>query len=278
MFFLKESNLKNLNSYLSLYKRNFEGHHFSIQYLDWLYNKNPTKKFYGIDITLKNKVIGQCGGIPTEFSYKNKIIKSIICVNVCLDKKYRKRGLIEIAQKKLILMLKKKKFDLVFTIANFSAKNSWLKSVQAKILNPLEVKIFFLTKNTIKNNKKFKNTMHTIWPLKKLNWRIQSSRNRFKVINLDDLICLENKINILSAISPINHNASKIKKNSSFNLMPKLFIGFGFDRIFNSLSLNLPLFLRPSPLLFIYKILDTSKLKDKNLKDIYFSLADFDVY
>ena len=278
MFFLKKSNLKNLNSYLNLYKRNFENHYFSSQYLNWLYNKNPKRKFYGIDIILKNKIVGQCGGIPVDFIYKNKIIKSIICINVCLDEKYRNQGLIENAQKKLILMLKKKKFDFVFTIANFNARNSWLKSVKAKILNPLEVKLFFLSKNAIRDSKKFKNSMHTVWPLTKLNWRIQSSRSNFKIRVLSNFICLENKIKFLSAISPIKYNDSKIKKNNYFNLMPKLFIGFGFKRIFNSMSLELPLFLRPSPLFFIYKILNIAKLKDKNFKDIHFSLADFDVY
>ena len=280
MYSFKISNLNRINNYLEIFKENFKGHIFSKKYLNWLYKKNLEKKIIGIDILHKNKIIGHCGGIPVKFVYKKKIISSVICINICLSSSHRKKGLIDNAQKKLLNLSKKKRYDFIFTVANETAKRSWLRSINANYLKPLEVKFFFNFKLKDNISNLFKNVMTPRWSEKKIKWRIQSPRSKFEVKNISSLECLVNNISIFKSISPL-----RISKNIKYDyfkyrsLIPNIFIGIGFKRVFNNFfSLEIPLFLRPSPLYFIYKIINKSKLKEKNFKDIQFSLADFDVY
>ena len=67
----------NLKNYSDLYLRCFRNHQLNIDYLDWLYNKNPDGKYIGIDCFDGEKLIGQVGGIPFEFLWNNKKLKPI---------------------------------------------------------------------------------------------------------------------------------------------------------------------------------------------------------
>lgn len=279
MYSFRISNLNNIDNYLSIFKQNFKGHLFSKKYLIWLYRQNFEKKIFGIDTVYKNKIVGHCGGIPIKFIYKKKVFKSLLCINICLNDIHRKKGLIDKAQKRLLSLSEKKKIDFIFTIANKAAKKSWLRSIDAKILRPLEVKLFYNLK--FKNNisKIFSKTMYPDWPQKKIDWRIKSPRSKFKIKQIRNLKFLINKISIFRSISPIKIAENKKSNGKMKYIVPNIFIGIGFKRIFdNCFAIELPLFLRPSPLYFIYKIINKSKLKEKNFKDIQFSIADFDVY
>jgi predicted acetyltransferase len=277
MYSLKVSNHNKINSYLELFKQNFPGHFFSIHYLEWLYKKNPDGKLIGVDIFFNKEIVGHVGGIPINFTYNKKKIKSLIAINFCLNKQYRKSGLIYKAQKKLFKILKDKKFVLFITIANTSAVKSWLK-VKLEVLKPLEVKFFYPKLDSFNDLDIFKKKLHPQWTKKKLQWRTQSPRTNFKVIKFNNFICLENKIKFLSALSPIKLDEDYKFAKSLKNILPKIFIGLGFKKIFNTFSIDIPLFLRPSPLIFMYKIFNKSNFKKQYLKEMQFSLVDMDVY
>jgi len=277
MYSLKLSNHNKINSYLKIFNRNFPGHFFSSPYLEWLYKKNPDGKLIGVDIFFNKEIVGHVGGVPINFIYKNKKKKSFLNINLCLNKQYRKSGLISKAQKKLFKILKNKKFDFFITIANAPAVKSWLK-VKLKVLKPLEVKFFYPKSDSIIDSDIFKNILHPQWTKKKIQWRTQSPRTNFKTIKLNNFICLKNRIKFLSALSVIKYDPNTQFSNKLQNILPKVFIGLGFAKIFNTCNVNIPLFLRPSPLIFMYKIFNKSNFKKQYLKNIQFSLADLDVY
>ena len=68
-----KSDLKKLPKYIELYKRCFKKYPLNknYQYFEWLYKKNPSGEFIGIDAfdTEKGLEIGQVGGVPYNFNY-----------------------------------------------------------------------------------------------------------------------------------------------------------------------------------------------------------------
>ena len=70
--FKKSDPKKNLSKYKKLYITCFGNKKFKLDYLNWLYNKNPEGKFIGIDVFHNEKIVGQVGGIPQIYIYKKK--------------------------------------------------------------------------------------------------------------------------------------------------------------------------------------------------------------
>ena len=68
----KISDLALLDEYLKLYEKSFKNFNKKKNYFDWLYLNNPMGKFIGIDVFDKNKLIGQVGGVPYDFTFKKK--------------------------------------------------------------------------------------------------------------------------------------------------------------------------------------------------------------
>ena len=104
MITYKVSNLSNINQYLELYKRCFKNFGKNFNYLNWLYKKNPLGDYVGIDAFHNNNLIGQIGGIPYNFKFKNNILKTLVSINICVDENYR--------GKKIFLNLSKSLFPI----------------------------------------------------------------------------------------------------------------------------------------------------------------------
>ena len=85
----KISDLNLLSEYLNLYKKCFSGFKKNIEYFRWLYEDNPMGHYIGIDAFDGDKLIGQVGGIPYIFKFYNNDIKTLVPINICIDKSYR---------------------------------------------------------------------------------------------------------------------------------------------------------------------------------------------
>lgn len=277
MYYYKKTNLNRNLDYLKLYNNNFKGHFFTLDYINWLYKKNPDGTFFGIDIFHKKKIIGQCGGIPFYLCKNSRKIKSFISINICLDKAHRGKGIMVNAQKKLLKLLKIKKYVFFCALPNYLAIKSWIKSFKLKFYKPLDVRFFIFGIDSL-NNYNFNDALKIIWSHKKIRWRLKSPRTKFKLFNYKDNIFIYLKIKFLKIISPIKYKKRKEILKKNFTFMPAIFIGLGFKKFFKTLSFNIPLFLRPAPLFFIYKILNKSVLNDKDIDNVQFTIADFDVY
>ena len=87
----KISNLNLLNKYLELYKSCFPRFNKNIDYFKWLYSHNPMGNYTGIDAFDGDRLVGQIGGIPYDFKFHNNKIKTLVSINICINKLYRGR-------------------------------------------------------------------------------------------------------------------------------------------------------------------------------------------
>tara|TARA_B100000989_G_C19509810_1_gene458394 strand:- start:614 stop:862 length:249 start_codon:yes stop_codon:yes gene_type:complete len=77
----------------------------------------------------------------------------------------------------------------------------------------------------------------------------------------------------ISNLNRINNYLEIFKENFKGHFFSKKYLNW-----LSKKNLEIPLFIRPSPLHFIYRIINKSKLKEKNFKDIQFLLDNLDVY
>ena len=276
-----KSDPKKLPKYIELYKRCFKKYPLNknYQYFDWLYKKNPSGEFIGIDAfdTERGLEIGQVGGVPYIFNYLGTHIKILQSINVCVDKNYRGQKLFKKMASKLELYSKEQNYSLIIAIANAQATPAWINSISMKFLSKLDV---FLTYNLSEIEKlNISNEIfRSLWDDKLINWRRSNPSNPAKVIKGHKIKLISSSVlSIFKVFSFLeNKNFSINYDSNEMFILPNLFLGLLPQKI-KSLHFKIPEIIKPSPLNFLYK--DISQ-KNINLtkENCYFTYLDFDAY
>ena len=276
-----KSDLKKIPKYIELYKRCFKKYPLNknYQYFDWLYKKNPSGEFIGIDAfdTERGLEIGQVGGVPYIFNYLGTHIKILQSINVCVDKNYRGQKLFKKMASKLELYAKEQNYSLIIAIANAQATPAWINSISMKFLSKLDV---FLTYNLSEIEKlNISNEIfRSLWDDKLINWRRSNPSNPAKVIKGHKIKLISSSVlSIFKVFSFLeNKNFSINYDSNEMFILPNLFLGLLPQKI-KSLHFKIPEIIKPSPLNFLYK--DISQKKLNLTKDnCYFTYLDFDAY
>ena len=134
----KISNLDLLNNYLILYKKCFPVFKKNIEYFRWLYNANPMGKYIVIDAFDGDKLVGQIGCIPYDFKFHNNKIRTIVSINICIDKLYRGGQIFHKLSSSFEKLLIKNNYDLLIAIGNKMASPAWIRSLNMKNLGQLK--------------------------------------------------------------------------------------------------------------------------------------------
>ena len=279
MIEFKKTNLDKLNDYLELYKRSFKKFEKNFEYLKWQYIKNPHGNFVGIDCYDNNTLIGQVGGIPKEFIFNNKKIKSLISINVCVDPLYKGKGIFKKMAIRFEQIAKNLNFDLIIAIANKAATIPWQKSIALMKLNALDVFVGF---GKLENDKVIENNynFYSLWNKETLEWRIKNPINEtfFQKIKNNQSVYSKSNFPLIDAYSPMVFLEDKIDKITFKKKIyrPIVYVGLINDFKKTNLLFNLPEFLKPSPLNFLYKFTKSNDVLDP--KKVFFTFLDFDAF
>lgn len=277
---LKISDSKNnLNIYSELYSKCFKEKKFKISYLNWLYNENPDGNFIGIDYFENGKLVAQAGGIPHEFILNKKKVKLLISVNVCVEPKYQGKWIFSKILVNLEKLIQDLNFDGIIGVANKVAYPFWLRSIKMKKLKPLDVFIG-LGELDLQNIQKSTYNFYTYWTENKLKWRIKNPNNftSIRSINNNFSVCSKTNYFFFDAYSPLIFfdNNFKFRSFRKSFFKPVVYLGLIDDVKKTKFLYNLPEFLKPSPLHFIYKFFKSDE--DLNSKKIFFTFLDFDIF
>lgn len=278
MLTYRVSNINLINNYLNLYNRCFNNYNKDIKYLKWLYTKNPLGNFVGIDVFDKKNLIGQVGGIPYNFKYKNKVLKTLVSINVCVDQAYRGRKIFQNLTKKLEILLKNKRYELLIGIGNKLATPTWIKSIQMKYLCQLDVFIGFKDFSKMQISIKDYN-LYTDWNTNLIDWRSSNPHNETNIENYKDLGLVYSKTQIpfLKVYAPYpfkieNKFTQQFKNKHDL----KIFIGLSKDINNSFFFKKIPQYLKPSPLNFLYKFLNQNY--NLNKEEVFITFLDFDAF
>ena len=277
----KNSNThKNLNQYIKLYNICFGKNKYKLDYLDWLYNNNPDGKYVGIDCFDDENLIAQVGGIPHVFICNKKKVNFLISIMVCVDPKYQGQRLFSKMLVKFEQIAKELNFDGIIAIANKAANKSWLRSLEMKNLGPLDVFVGYGKLNTDSVYKN-KYNFYTSWSKRKLEWRIKNPYNKslFHSDNKNKSVFSNNDLFFIDAYSPVVFFEDDIKELKTIKrniCKPIVYVGLINEFKKTPLLFNLPSFLKPSPLNFLYKFLKTDQILEP--EKLFFTFLEFDAF
>ena len=278
MIIYKISTLNSLSAYLDLYQNCFENYDKDLTYLNWLYSKNPKGSFVGIDVFDDDILVGQIGGIPINFKFFNNPIKTIVSMNICIRKEYRRGRIFYNLAKRFEQHLIDNNFELIIGIANQVATPAWIRSIKLKYLCQLKTFIGFYDFSKLNILKEDYNLL-VEWNEELIKWRCLNPYNKTKIVNFinNQLILAETKLPFVKVYSPYLNNIkieNVIEQNKNFHL--KVFVGLSNEINNNFLFRKIPDLLKPSPLNFLYKFLN--KEYNLNQSEVFISFLDFDAF
>ena len=279
MIEFKKTNIDNLNKYIKLYKKAFKNFTKSYNYFNWLYVDNPQGSFVGVDCYDDDILIGQVGGIPHDFIFNKKKVKFLISINVCVDPKYQGQGIFSKLLLKFEQTAKDLDFDGIIAVANKAASQPWQRSVKLKKLKALDVFVGY-GKLNLDRFKKSNYNFYTLWDKRNFEWRMKNPMNKtyFQINKNNKSIYSKTNFSFINAYSPMIFldEDVKSKKINDLFFKPSVYVGLVNDFKKTPFMFNLPEFLKPSPLNFLYKFLKSDDVLDE--KKIFFTFLDFDAF
>lgn len=282
----KPSSLVKLSEYEKLYKLCFpNAHHLKQPYLTWLYKDNPVGEAIGFDAIFENRVVGHVISIPTKFFLHGKEEVGVLSLNTAVHPDFQGRKLFAKLGVALWEHVRSLGYTFVMGVANASSTHGFIKHMGFQNVCPLLVKIGYGKINADLVLDKY-DFIHA-WNEKSLLWRINNPINQVH-------LGINTKSSILSAAASTNKagifvageiivqsSMEELLKTSSFKMpktiMPNLFIGLIPNYKFKLGYFNIPEFIKPSPLNFIYKNLVDEKDKLDPQK-CFINFLDFDAF
>jgi hypothetical protein len=271
--FLSKTFKKNL--YLQFKKE------FSVDFLDWLYNKNPNGKAVTYNIFKGGEIIAHSSLIPTVIKYNNVNYKSALSVFTAVDEKYRGLYLFNEVTSKTLEFAKSNGTRFVLGTATDLNAELFVKCYKFKLISPLDIKVGFLK---FEQENKISNNFNIFWNDETLSWRFNNPRFKYKISQDKKKFRIYNDNYKIFKIEMSSF--SKINRENLFNNQPrikydinpfKVWIGLGSYSTNKGVCFDLPKFLRPSGLNLMIKDLsfhDTIIRKE----EIKFNLFDFEVF
>lgn len=257
-----------------VFKKNFD-----IRYLEWLYNKNPNGKAISYNIENKNEIVGHYVIIPVELNINGIKERSALSLNTAVNNNFRGKGFFKIMAKKTYEKAKELGIKYIIGVANSQSTKLFFRHFNFENLGQLDVKIGI---GNIKKKSSQKKNLEFLWNSESLCWRIINPKHKYfikdnnnnkteiylKKFNFLDIFLGEFKKDF---ISNLRQNAKK------YNSL-KLYIGLGNYDWKKSFYVNLPNFLRPSPLNLILKNISSNESVNIKKDEVFLQLIDFDAF
>ena len=275
-------NLEILQKYIELFSICFpKARKFTIEYLQWLYTKNPDGMMIGYNAFDGNKLVCHYACIPVSFMINSKCERALLSLNTATHPDYQGKGLFTSLAKKTYDSAKEEGYSFVYGVANANSTPGFITKLGFQCVRPLDVRLGI---GRIKPD--YEKIMESaffrrIWTEESLSWRCANPAKalQLEVIN-NHFIMARGKVVrfLLNCSGPIpfmlKNDKGFVKTRSLFHL----FIGlFPEHSVKFSYYISVPVLFRPSPLNLIYLNLD-NRNHVLNPDNLLISFMDFDAY
>jgi hypothetical protein len=284
---IERSSLGLIEKYFELYCTCFPNKQlFGLEYLAWLYGKNPVGKVVGADAFHRDVVVGQVICIPGRYLLHGKQCKGLLAVNVAVHPKYQGRFLFKKLGLRACEYGVDEGYEFVFGVANSAATPGWVRQMGFQLVTPLEARVG--VGNLVEDDDwesilPATNFRH-FWTAEELKWRSSNPTNRVKfktrhkprikagfastgmagIVASADLIVDEN-INLQNVVHPIKL------------IFPRVFVGLIPTFRYPKNYMMIPEKLKPSPLNLIY--MNLNETKDRlDPSACFINFLDFDAF
>ena len=274
---LSKEEIKNLSILLSqVFKKKI-----STSFLNWLYNDNPNGKAITYNFIDNEKIVAHYALVPITIIHNKSYFKAALSVSIAIHENYRGLYIFQRMVNKTFELAKSMGIEFVIGVSNKLATPLFVRCFKFKLISPLEVKIGLgevLEKNDSSHN------FEVFWNNETLSWRLNNPRFKYQIYQNKKKITIYNNHYKIFKIEMGNFfeenfqflKNNKNKINYNFNLL-NMWIGLDNCSWEKSFYFNMPNFLKPAPLNFIIKNLNSEKI-DIEKKDIKFHLIDFEIF
>jgi len=275
---------KTLLEYIELFKITFpNAKKYTIEYLKWLYIENPEGQVIGFNAYDSNRLVAHYACIPVKFMVKGTIQKGLLSLNTATHPQYWGKGLFTYLANKTYDFAKQEGYNFVYGVSNANSTYGFINKLGFQLVKQLDVNIGIGTHIFDFDQIKDFSIFYHIWDKNSLIWRCSNPSNMIKVsrrkyYNLYSAHAYQ-FFNVIAYLPLITSEiTSEIEEKKPFFNLFNLFIGAlpNCEKNFR-FFIDIPNFLKPSPLNLIYKNLtnDNQKL-DQN--EIFITFMDFDAF
>lgn len=243
-------------------------------YLEWLYERNPFGRVVGTDAIFEGEVVAHHAAIPVEYRFKDKIYKGLLALNNVTHPQHRRKNLLKQLGQSTFTRAGEIGYDFAITVTNKFSTTAYLSHFHFVQIGRLDVKIGY---GHVGFNGKEDSTLRSFRTKDWWAWRLARPGAEY----FQNKGMLFSKTHIPGIVAQMNFRHSHeqtfehIRQNSPFAFTT--WIGLAEEKKIKGVFVDLPDFLKPSPLHLLYKNL-RGKMPAVEKKDLCFELIDFDAY
>src|SRR5260370_2250733 len=254
---------------------------YSIEYLTWLYLKNPAGQPIGIHVFEDGDLKGQVVGIPQNLILKGTPVRALLLLDVAIHQSLRGRRLFLKGVARVAEIATELGYSAIIGVANGNTYRGY-EQLSFQNVAGLDARLSLMSYFSINSDRAIESAdIFQDWTDETLQWRLKNpiapldivrvSNNTFTVEGRTNYPALVARAEIpIRSLSVSGPPASKAKPSVIISLTPK---SAGRHRF----SISIPERLRPSPLRLVY--LNLKDVSDKlNSDSILFSFLDFDAF
>jgi hypothetical protein len=252
---------------------------FTIDYLNWLYNKNPSGEAITYNAWSYDKIVAHYTVIPMQYKCTDFDGICGLSLNSATHTSFTGKGLFKNLADLTYQKAKSKNFSFIYGVANNQSTWIFENKLEFKNFGPLDVKIGFKNFEDISKTKFIISIVHNN---KFFQWKLSNPNTNYHIIKLREDISIWKKNFIFKFLMcKLKQNEIKSETNlSSSKFFSPISIYIGNSKNFKkskNFYINFPRVFKPSPLNLIFKNLDSKiRIFKKNL--IKIDLIDFDIF
>jgi GNAT superfamily N-acetyltransferase len=272
--------------YLELFSECFPANaKFNINYLEWLYKKNPCGPALGYDAWDGEKLAAHYVVTPIDIHVDGLNVRGLLSLNTATHPLYQGRGLFTKLAECTYAAAAEQGFQAVFGVANANSTSGFVRKLGFQLVEPLDAKVGIGSLGIDLERVEKLAQFRTRWTKESLEWRCANPNNPVAMRTKDgrfQFYAPAMGLGVHAYSEQISQNGLELGSTTQGHL-PKispirLYLGLSpTDCKRAHCYVDIPQRFRPSPLNFIYKCLRgvPQKLEPERVS---FSFLDFDAY
>jgi hypothetical protein len=257
---IQESQQSHLSNYADLLGHTFQKFKPTVEYLNWLYFKNPRGPLVGFDAFDGEKLVGHYACIPTKFQGFKR--NSLLSLNTATHPEYQGRGIFQILASNTYASAEKD-FANVVGVANNNSLGGFVRKLGFQKIGNLELRFGFL-------NRQFEGSR--VFTDDDLNWRTSCPERPMKIRKIKPGLNVAS-VKVSAYLPSLQSFIFQTGATPGERQFPKLGMTLDWRRDYTPI-IKLPNKFKPSPLALIFKPLqetDATRISS-------FAFPDFDAY
>lgn len=266
--------------YIHLFKECFpNADKFNLAYLDWLYHCNPDGQVLGFDARDGDRLVAHYACIPARAQIDGLEVKVLLSLNTATHPKHQGKGLFVKLAEMTYSAAADQGFDCVYGVANASSTPGFTRKLMFQLVGPLTAKAGFGSMRIDRLNEQA-TPFQRVWSKQALEWRCSNPANPIlsRTTNNKTTFLAPALVGGLCMVTAQLENVTTSRLKKGYASPLRLFIGIipsAWKE--QSLFIDIPDKLRPSPLNLIYRSL-SGRVKTIDIENIFISFLDFDAY